>query len=304
MPRFYQAPTLSAEFEQEMKKFKNLQVWQDKDILSMTQLILIEATRDTTYDISFGFKANPSQLSSFHGRIDCLLYQRYGGEDRGINDIKGMQNDDQGIGFPLVPIFFPIQETNFYAPFQHEKFSISQAISCGLWSLEHMNDIDPSIEYVRVLQTDGHRWKLYEIHRTHVKKTKFFEPRADLRQNSYKNKVVRNTQQGRFFDDYEHMLSVIGLIRYAMGIPENIVMANDTYEVEELPQQKDYQRTIQKGLLQLEKTQDGFLIDKRVFKELPVTSQKDDLQKLNSDQQNQKLLNESNEMKDIAKKGI
>jgi hypothetical protein len=31
------------------------------------------------------------------------------------------------------------------------------------------------------------------------------------------------------------MLSVIGLIRYAMGISENIVMANDSYEVEELP---------------------------------------------------------------------
>lgn len=55
---------------------------------------------------------------------------------------------------------------------------------------------------------------------------------------------MRHTQQARFFDDYEHMLSVIGLLRFAMGIPENIVMANDTYEVEELPQQKDLQRTI------------------------------------------------------------
>jgi hypothetical protein len=35
------------------------------------------------------------------------------------------------------------------------------------------------------------------------------------------------------------MLSVIGLLRFAMGIPENIVMANDAYEVEELPNQPD-----------------------------------------------------------------
>jgi len=49
------------------------------------------------------------------------------------------------------------------------------------------------------------------------------------------------------------MLSVIGLIRFAMGISENIVMANDAYDVEELPMQKDHSRTIQKSLLSLEK---------------------------------------------------
>ena len=46
---------------------------------------------------------------------------------------------------------------------------------------------------------------------------------------------MKNTKTPRFFDDYEHMLSVIGLIRFAMGIRENIVMKSDSYEVEELP---------------------------------------------------------------------
>jgi hypothetical protein len=49
------------------------------------------------------------------------------------------------------------------------------------------------------------------------------------------------------------MLSVIGLLRFGMGISENLVMANDAYEVEELPRQRDHQRTIQKQLLTLEK---------------------------------------------------
>ena len=129
-----------------------------------------------------------------------------------------------------------------------------------------MSDVDPTIEYVRLLHTDGHRWKLYEVHRSHIKKTKFFEPRATMRQNS--NRLVRFTTQPRFFDDHEHMLSVIGLIRFAMGISENIVMANEAYEVEELPQLKDMQRTIQKSLLTLEKN-DQLLIDKRVVKEIP-----------------------------------
>ena len=38
-----------------MLKFRNLDVWEDKHVLAMTQLILMEATRYTTYDLSFGF---------------------------------------------------------------------------------------------------------------------------------------------------------------------------------------------------------------------------------------------------------
>jgi hypothetical protein len=77
----------------------------------------------------------------------------------------------------------------------------------------------------------------------------------------------------RFFDDYEHMLSVIGLIRFSMGISENIVMANDSYEVEELPKQKDLQRTIQKSLLSLERRKTNELVDKRVITEIPFDRQ-------------------------------
>ena len=43
-------------------------------------------------------------------------------------------------------------------------------------------------------------------------------------------------------DDYEHMLSVVGMLRFAMGIPENIVEKSEVYEVEELA--VDPRRTI------------------------------------------------------------
>ena len=62
MPRFYQQPFLSQSFLEEVKKFKKKQVWRDVDVVALTQLILIEATRDTTFDVSFNFKASPSQL--------------------------------------------------------------------------------------------------------------------------------------------------------------------------------------------------------------------------------------------------
>ena len=64
-----------------------------------------------------------------------------------------------------------------------------------------------------------------------------FHPRDNIRQSS--QRVVQHTETPRFFDDYDHMLSVIGLIRFAMGIPENIVESNELYEVEELPKALD-----------------------------------------------------------------
>lgn len=67
---------------------------------------------------------------------------------------------------------------------------------------------------------------MYEIHRTHVKKTKFFEPHP-----SSITGMSINRRVPRFFDDHDHMLSVIGMIRFAMGISENIVMKSDSYQV-------------------------------------------------------------------------
>lgn len=57
-----------------------------------------------------------------------------------------------------------------------------------------------------------------------------------------------------------------------MGIPENIVMASDVYEVEELPQQRDLERTIQKSFLTLEKGLNGMITDKKIIRDLPLNN--------------------------------
>lgn len=64
------------------------------------------------------------------------------------------------------------------------------------------------------------------------------------------------------------MLSVIGLIRYAMGITENIVMKSDSYEVEELPLELDVSRSISRSLLSSSYDRKG-IPDRRVIKEIP-----------------------------------
>lgn len=76
-PQFYQASCLSPEFLKEVRKFRTINGWTNAHVLALTQLILIEAIRDTTFDYAFNYNALPDQLSPFHGTIDCLLYQKY-----------------------------------------------------------------------------------------------------------------------------------------------------------------------------------------------------------------------------------
>jgi hypothetical protein len=180
-----------------------------------------------------------------------------------VDDIGGHE-DTSGVGFPLMPIFFPLAKRPEEGKLQIEEFPLTQVVSAGLWSLEHMSAIDPSIQYARCLHTDGHKWKLYEVHRTHVKKTKFFSP--DPVSRLHNEKLLKYSREPRFFDDYEHMLSVIGMIRYGMGISENIVMKSDSYEVEELS--IDPTRTIKQTLLS--STYDRpTLRDRRIVAEIP-----------------------------------
>ena len=72
-----------------------MQLWEDKHVLALTQLILIEATRDTTFDVSFNFLAHSSPICQFNGKIDCLLYQRYGGDELGIDDLAEDLKEDK-----------------------------------------------------------------------------------------------------------------------------------------------------------------------------------------------------------------
>jgi hypothetical protein len=69
-----------------------------------------------------------------------------------------------------------------------ETYPLEQIVGAGMWFLTHMQEIDPTIDYVRAIHTDGHEWKLYEIHETHFKKTGFFSPKANLKAQGGGNK--------------------------------------------------------------------------------------------------------------------
>lgn len=73
-PRFYMQKDISTEFLFELKKFRKLDEWEESHVFALTQLILTEAIRDTTYELEYNFKIKPSLANPFHGTIDILMY--------------------------------------------------------------------------------------------------------------------------------------------------------------------------------------------------------------------------------------
>lgn len=88
-----------------------------------------------------------------------------------------------------------------------------------------MKQVDPDLNFARALYTNGHEWKLFEIHENFVKKTKFFVPKPSMA------RYDEGQLAPRFFDDYEHMLSIVGLLRFALWIRENIVENAENIEL-------------------------------------------------------------------------
>ena len=73
-PRFYVQKEISQEFLFQLKKFRKLNQWEDIHQVALTQLILTEAIRDTTYEMALNYQVKQSNLNPFHGLIDILLY--------------------------------------------------------------------------------------------------------------------------------------------------------------------------------------------------------------------------------------
>ncbi len=73
-PRFFIQKDLSREFLSELKRFKKLDEWTEIDYLALTQLIVTEAIRDTTYAINYNKEIKPSYNNPFHGIIDIIVF--------------------------------------------------------------------------------------------------------------------------------------------------------------------------------------------------------------------------------------
>ena len=191
-PRFYIQKDLSNEFIFQLKKFRKLKEWSNTDQLALTQLILTEAIRDTTYEIAYNYNVKQTILCPFWGDIDILLY----------NNVK---EDDY---LPVVPVIFP-QTYNFMnIKENYEDFSLPQMVGICNALLTDFKSRELGIDHVKALHTNGSEWILYEVHDNYVKRTKMFESR----------KKVNSKDKAKIYEDLSHAQSIIGLIRYALSI--------------------------------------------------------------------------------------
>lgn len=77
-------------------------------------------------------------------------------------------------------------------------------------------NISPEYSYVRGFHTNGSDWKLFEVHERIIKKTDFFQP-------TKKSSTSKRGFRPYIFEDINHIMSVIGLIRFALSKFINII---------------------------------------------------------------------------------
>jgi hypothetical protein len=112
--------------------------------------------------------------------------------------------------YPVIPVIFPNVSKNRIVKGYIETHLDSQIVGTAYCLLKNykLNFNSKDVEYVRAFQTNGHEWCLFEVHENYVKKTNFFSPqKKNKSQNDY----------SRFYDDYNHIQAVIGLIRFALS---------------------------------------------------------------------------------------
>jgi hypothetical protein len=107
----------------------------------------------------------------------------------------------------MIPIIFPSYEKSRGKLLNYEIYNVNQIVGSSLALLEISSGIDSTIDHVRSFFTNGHEWALYEVHREYIKRTNFFRP-------NYKGKD--KYYSAKFYDDYDHIKAILGLIRYGL----------------------------------------------------------------------------------------
>ena len=208
IPRFYYHYELSNRFIEGLNILKKRTDWDDIDSFALTQLCLTEAICDTTYKLKYGYSVERSTKSVFHGTIDLLLY----------NDIE------EANYLPIIPVMFPSKGTDTITGLPFDHFSMTCPVCAGLWGLAYSKSSREEVRYVRAIQTNGLAWRFFEVQNSTIKKTQLF-----CGEKSEGEGLVQRT-----LEDKELWKRVIGMIRYSIGIKENIPEVSSGSEIKRI----------------------------------------------------------------------
>ena len=210
-PRFILVNYLSFEFLSALHILKRKRILTQRDTLALVQLILTEAVRDTTYNLTYNYECEASALTPFHGNLPILIYN----EEEGMNS------------HPQIPVILMEEKRCILTDQCIQHYNIHGMVATGFWMLHNYDHVSSA----RVIVTNGSLWQLWEVNRLYIKKTRFFVPEQmrsvlnlDVSLGSYNGHEL-------LFDE-KHLRTVVSLIRFAMNIEENVVIG-DAIRLEE-----------------------------------------------------------------------
>lgn len=117
---------------------------------------------------------------------------------------------------PMLPIVFSteIEKEHMWQKIGYEEFfNSAQVVGIGYSILTNCKILDEKVEHVRAFHTNGHIWQLHEIFDNFTKKTNFFKPATNTNISNLRNEI---TFQPKFWEDFNHIQTILGLIRYAL----------------------------------------------------------------------------------------
>ena len=228
--------------DRKTKKSKSLKT--DRDVIDfhnrqsrqLVKAVVEDSIQDSGFDYLEDYYCRPSLTCSMHGVVDFVLFDR--------------ANEKLNYGYPVCPIYIMKAEKNlhlgkiFFAELPTPVGGIAQ------WYIQRLHNLmahdkefaervksDERLSNIRVIFTNGHLWRLYEIDIDfRVRSTKFFEPRSVAQ-------ILREVQDPIFegledkaekktWNDFKHMQLCLGLVRFGLNTPnEAEAKLDETYRL-------------------------------------------------------------------------
>jgi len=175
----------SIQFHERMYQFRKVRGWEDHHTKELVDAFLFEALKGTDYDYYYDYKCEPSKGCKFHGTVDFLIYKKTGDH------------------LPFVPVFITKKEMNPVLNQKLDQYNVFEAVGAAAWTLTNMSARNKAIDKTRILQTNGHTWRMYQFNKEgEFKKTGIYKPNTP---GVYK----------KIYDDPEMQEVALGMIRFA-----------------------------------------------------------------------------------------
>ena len=231
---------MKEEFKEVMR---NKRLRSDRDVISfhftesrsIVKRMVEDVVPGTGFDYLEDYYCSPSKGSKMHGKVDFVLYDR--------------ENEEINYGFPVCPVYVMKPEKNH--GMRKIVFNDSACPVGGIaqWYIQRLRDFmehdkefaervkkDERLANIRVVMTNGHIWRLYEVDIDYrVRATNFYVPRSvgeilkDVEGPIFEE--FEDQKERKIWNDFRQMQIGLGVLRFGMNTPnEGESKLKETYD--------------------------------------------------------------------------